>query len=285
MLYLLCITFHTQYSIPNHEFIFNELLELSSFPRRALESLPYEMGAQALSRQNLCIADNMLRGSWARFMHNLFIKLSKPVDNSIILFLSVVTGSLLLQCEDHTVLRSCLATLLTAAMKFSSVFKLSGYQMVVPTLVQVYALHSKNKLVTEAIKFIWVHFYWKSKNRFLLQVIASVTNLISSEVGNLAIVLGANFSPLNVTVNEEEDEDEKLQLVKTLMELLEALNVSYNDLPKDTLDVLVRVWKRLSCRPLHFVIFRESVLQILQQCLQRRELTWSHGPRAVWRSS
>ena len=77
----------------------------------------------------------------------------------------------------------------------------------------------------------------------MLQVIASVTNLISSEVGNLAIVLGANFSPLNVTVNEEEDEDEKLQLVKTLMELLEALNVSYNDLPKDTLDVLVRVGK------------------------------------------
>jgi len=81
----------------------------------------------------------MLKGTWVRFVLQLFrsIKPDYDLSNSMILFLNVVNGALLLHSENHTILRFCLASLLTAAGKFNAIFKQDGYQMIVPTLIQV----------------------------------------------------------------------------------------------------------------------------------------------------
>lgn len=191
-----------------------------------------------LQRRELRTVDVMLRGVWTKFVLQLFTQLesSYQVSESIVVFITLLTGSLLLHCEDHVTLKNSLAALLTAAFKFVSIFKTNGYQMVVPSLVQVYAIHSRNKLVKEAIKFIWVHFYWLHQNVFLLQAVASIANLLSTETDSLASLLGINYSPLNT----EGTGEEKQRLVQATMELLEALECSrFRSLPKDSLDILV----------------------------------------------
>lgn len=48
-------------------------------------------------------------------------------DNDLHLFLNVVNGALLLQCEDSSMLRFCLSTLINAAIKFTDIFAIDGY--------------------------------------------------------------------------------------------------------------------------------------------------------------
>ena len=155
----------------------------------------------------------------------------------MILFLTVINGSLLLQAEDHATLRYALAALLTAAQKFQSIFRSNAYQMVVPTLVQVYSLHQKNRMVKDVIKFIWTRFYWLNENVFLLQAIVSVANLFSSDVSALASLLKVNYSPLSI----DWISDEQHLLVKATMELMKTLECGSFTLPTDTMDILVCV--------------------------------------------
>ena len=182
----------------------------------------------------------MLKGMWARFVLKLFTSVKPEYEwsNSMVLFLNVVSGALLLHCEDHTILRTCLAALLTAASKFHAVFRKDGYQMIVPTLVQVYALHTKNSLVTKAIEFVWCHFYFLHSNVFLLQAIAAMATMLSDEAALLSRNVGSTFTafPRSHIV---EGEDAQKTLSRTIFDLLDALNVDAANLPPDELDILV----------------------------------------------
>lgn len=161
--------------------------------------------------------------------------LFQPTEN-IVLFLTVLTGSLLLQSEDYITLRTSLAALLIAAKKFDGVFKSNTYQMIVPTLVQVHSIHRNNRMITDAIEFIWVHFYWIHQNSFLLQAVSSIANLFCPETSMLAHFFGINYSP----VNFGEQPDEQSQLKRSTMQLMVALgSESWSELPKDELDILV----------------------------------------------
>ena len=153
------------------------------------------------------------------------------------MFLTVLNGSLLLQSEDHIVLRNTLAALLTAAAKFESVFRTNGYQMIVPSLVQAYAIHIRNKMVTDAIKLVWIKFYWQNKNIFLLQAISSIANLFESDVSSLAASIGLNFSPLKFE-NTGLMEEQKL-LERATISLISSLNCREDSLPADAMDILV----------------------------------------------
>lgn len=158
-------------------------------------------------------------------------------DDSIILFLTVLNGSLLLQSEDHIILRNTLAALITAAVKFESVFRTNGYQMVVPSLIQAYALHIRSKMVTDSIKFVWIQFYWQNNNNFLLQAISSIANLFKSDVNSLAASLGLNYSPLKV--DDDGLMEEQMLLEKATMSLMSSLNCYEDSHPHDTMDILV----------------------------------------------
>lgn len=144
---------------------------------------------------------------------------------------------MLLQSEDHTILRTTLAALLTAAAKFESVFRANGYQMIVPSLVQVYALHLRNKMVTDAIKFVWIHFYWLNKNVFLLQAISSIANLFKPEVSVLSTSMGVNYSPLKFMDDGLLEEQHLLE--KATMALMSSLNSEEDSIPNDNMDILV----------------------------------------------
>ena len=229
-----------QFAQPNYRFVHMELVELNSFPRKALTSILYEAGPTALQHAHLRASDIMLKGMWARFVLQLF-RSSKPDynwSNSMILFLNVVNGALLLHSEDHTILRFCLASLLTAASKFSSIFKRDGYQMIVPTLVQVYALHMHNKLVTNALKFTWCQLYILDSNLFLLQAIAATAILLSEEASILSSNVSSTYTGFAQSTQTMEGEVAQRHHAKAVFELLEALD---EDLPPDDeLEILVR---------------------------------------------
>ena len=109
--------------------------------------------------------------------------------------------------------------------------------MIVPSLVQVYALHLRNKMVTDAIEFVWIHFYWLNKNVFLLQAISSIANLFKPEVSVLATSMGVNCSPLKFAGNVLLEEQQLLE--KATMALMSSLNSEEDSLPNDNMDILV----------------------------------------------
>ena len=151
------------------------------------------------------------------------------------MFLTVINGSLLLQAEDSSTLRYSLASLLVAATKFDSIFRQNAYQMIVPMLLRVYSLHSRNKMVKDAIKFVWACFYGLGRNTFLLQAIVSVANLFSSEVATIATNMKVNYCPLCIDWQAEE----QTTIVKSVVELIETLDCTHDNLPVDKLDILV----------------------------------------------
>ena len=245
IIYCICNLPPSQYAQPNSRFIHSELVELNSFPRKALTSVLYEAGPGALQRVQLKASDVMLKGMWVEFILQLFKSVKPEHDwaNGMILFLNVINGSLLLYSEDHTILRLCLASLLTAASKFHGIFKKDGYLMIVPTLIQVYALHMKNKVITNAVKFVWTQFYLLDSNSFLLQAVAASATVLSEEAALLSRNIGTTFTILSQSSNAEGSLAQRNH-AKAVFELLEAL--SAEQLTRDSeLDVLVRVGRGL----------------------------------------
>ena len=128
----------------------------------------------------------MLMGSWVQFVLELFICAKSEHDwqSNMVLFLNVVNGALLLYSEDLAILRRALAALVVVASKFLHVFRRQGYEMVIPTLVQVYSSHMTNRLITDALKCVWGQLYLLNidSNVFVLQAIAATATLLSDEV-------------------------------------------------------------------------------------------------------
>ena len=177
---------HPQFAQPNYRFLHQELVALNSFPRQALTSILYEAGPASLSHHHLRSSDSMLMGTWVKFVLGLFVQAKPDYDweNSLGLFLNVVNGALLLYSEDLSILRQALAALIVVVSKFVNVFQRRGYEMVTPTLIQVYASHMSNKLIANALKFVWGQFYMLNldSNVFVMQAIAATATLLSEEV-------------------------------------------------------------------------------------------------------
>ena len=191
----------------------------------------------------------MLKGMWVRFVMQLMVAASRDYDwsNSMLLFMNVVNGSLLLHSEDHTILYYSLATILITVTKFNSVFKKDGYQMVVPALVNIYHLHMKNKIITNAIKFVWVKFYILNGNSFISQVMAAASTLLSEEAAFLSNNISSSLTtvPNRSSSNRIEAEEAKRLIAKVLFELNGSL-VDDKHRVKDELNILVSYWT-LSC--------------------------------------
>ena len=235
---------HLQYAQPNYRFIHNELVQLNSFPRKALTSILYEAGPGALQRFQLKVSDIMLKTVWVKFVLQLFKSIKPDFDwsNSLILFLNVINGALLLHSEDSNILKYCLASLLMAATKFNSIFKKDGYLMIVPTLIQVYALHIRNKLITEALKFTWAQFFLLDGYIFYLQVTAATATLVNEEAAFLSRNITSTFAGLSSTrLSQMEDSEARKLLVRAVYELTNALDIEPSTFPPpDELGIRVR---------------------------------------------
>ena len=164
----------------------DELSELDSFPRKALDNILHLNGPMSPSVE-LRITDIMLKGVWMHFIFMLFQIMPDDYtwSHEIIFFISVLTGSLLLYADDAIILQGCLSTLLFAATKFNDIFKQRGYNTVVPILAQVYTLHRHNKIVQQAIEHIWGKFYFLNDNVFVMQAVTSLAALLCSKTNNL----------------------------------------------------------------------------------------------------
>lgn len=132
-----------------------------------------------------------------------------PWGDEMMLFLNVFNGALLLHPEDSSLLKQYTATAINTAVHFNHLFSLSGYQWILPTmlqvahpaaaeglcgggrdvenmvsvlLVQVYADYESNPLLRQGIEFCCRQFYILHRKPFILQLFASVAPLLEFTV-------------------------------------------------------------------------------------------------------
>ena len=77
---------------------------------------------------------------------------SFPWGKDAVHFLNVINGTLLLHCEDQSMLRLCLSCLLGAIRKFTHLFPREGYAHIIPTILRVYAAHSAYNFVVKSVE-------------------------------------------------------------------------------------------------------------------------------------
>ena len=171
----------------------SELTELASFPRKALDNV-YSCNVRSrpslADLKHLHCVDTMLKGNWLEFILALFRTMPKYYtwSSDIMLFLSVVSGSLLLHVEDITILRLCLAVIVAAVHKFPSGPTDEAAHLIVSTVIHVYAVHGENELVCQGLQHLWAHLHAVEIEEygFLLEAVtASLTMLtMGSREGN-----------------------------------------------------------------------------------------------------
>lgn len=159
-------------------FLHEELMKLPSFPRKALETnltlYSGPMGKEVLG------VDTLHKITWVRLVAKMFEVSSGFFADSadLHLFLNVVNGTLLLHCEDATVVRLCMATYINAAHQFKNIFATNGYLMIVQTMVQIYNNHQTNSLLCRTIEFVFKQFYIVHRKPFVLQMFGAVSTLL-----------------------------------------------------------------------------------------------------------
>lgn len=149
-----------------------DLLRLPSFPRTAIDaeftlfneplgrSYPTLKNLFITNRPEVCIIfmavscllvtgyasgkelfgmDTLHKVLWIKLLEEMFLGMPSeyPWGDEIMLFLNVFNGALLLHPEDSALLRQYTATAINTAVHFNHLFSLSGYQWILPTMLQV----------------------------------------------------------------------------------------------------------------------------------------------------
>lgn len=159
-------------------FLHEELMKLPAFPRKALETnltlYSGPMGKEVLG------VDTLHKIAWVKLVARMFETTSGFFAEStdIHLFLNVINGTLLLHCEDATILRLCMATYINAAHQFKNIFATNGYLLIVQTMAQIYSNHQTNSLLCRTIEFVFKQFYILHRKPFVLQMFGAVAPLL-----------------------------------------------------------------------------------------------------------
>ncbi|TRZ04189.1 hypothetical protein DNTS_011989 [Danionella cerebrum] len=140
-----------------------DLLRLPSFPRKELFGL-----------------DTLHKVLWIKLLEEMFLGMPSeyPWGDEIMLFLNVFNGALHLHPEDSALLRQYSATAINTAVHFNHLFSLSGYQWILPTMLQTYADYEGNPLLRRGLEFCCRQFYILHRKPFILQLFASVAPLL-----------------------------------------------------------------------------------------------------------
>lgn len=87
--------------------------------------------------------DTLHKVLWIKLLEEMFVGMPSeyPWGDEMMLFLNVFNGALLLHPEDSSLLRQYTATAITTAIHFNHLFSLSGYQWILPTMLQVGPAH------------------------------------------------------------------------------------------------------------------------------------------------
>lgn len=164
-----------------------DLLRLPSFPRTAIDaefslfnepqgekktnslinvSIAPTVYFRIMNPALLCLPGKELFGLdtlhkvlWIKLLEEMFLGMPSeyPWGDEMMLFLNVFNGALLLHPEDSSLLRQYTATAINTAVHFNHLFSLSGYQWMLPTMLQVrLPVHTKLSLDSEWRKNSWL---------------------------------------------------------------------------------------------------------------------------------
>ncbi|CAH2306124.1 Hypothetical predicted protein [Pelobates cultripes] len=156
-----------------------DLLRLPSFPRSAIDA-EFSLFNDPQAGKELFGLDTLHKSLWIKLLEEMFLGMPSeyPWGDEIMLFLNVFNGALILHPEDSALLRQYAATVINTAVHFNHLFSLSGYQWILPTMLQVYADYESNPQLRQAIEFACRQFYILHRKPFVLQLFASVAPLL-----------------------------------------------------------------------------------------------------------
>eukprot|EP00118_Oscarella_pearsei_P008956 m.48806 g.48806 ORF g.48806 m.48806 type:complete len:1415 (+) comp33927_c0_seq11:615-4859(+) len=163
------------------EILHGDLSRQPSFPRRALES-NFEL-YKGVSGKELAGADLLHKQVWVSFVARLFHHMPPSFSwgSEAALFLHVINGAMLLHCEDRSMLRLCMATLLGAVRKYGNLFPAQGYKHIIPTLLRTYSSHSSYDYVLKGLEYFLKECYCLHENRFLLELLSAAAPLVVTQ--------------------------------------------------------------------------------------------------------
>uniref|UniRef100_A0A158R4L5 UNC80 domain-containing protein n=1 Tax=Syphacia muris TaxID=451379 RepID=A0A158R4L5_9BILA len=217
-------------------FLHDEFTHLPSFPRKCLESC-FGMYNGAMGRE-LFAMDAIHKFTWAQLMSDMFEKMENSfMYGDLHLFINVINGVTLMHCEDLIILRRCLATYLSMAVRFSNLFASQGFFLMMPTVLRCYCQRQTNSLLCRSIEFVCRQFYILHRKPFFLQMAGAAASILDMndndfEVNPMKIKAKYFFKLLIQMENMSSMEDplEILELVNG-KKPLKAVDMCYRDDP------------------------------------------------------
>ncbi|XP_066431737.1 protein unc-80 homolog isoform X2 [Eleutherodactylus coqui] len=236
-----------------------DLLRLPSFPRSAIDA-EFSLFNDPQGGKELFGLDTLHKSLWIKLLEEMFLGMPSefPWGDEIMLFLNVFNGALILHPEDSALLRQYAATVINTAVHFNHLFSLSGYQWILPTMLQVYADYESNPQLRQAIEFACRQFYVLHRKPFVLQLFASVAPLLD-------LPDGVNSSSSNKGVSAQ-----------CLFDLLQSLE---GETP-DILDILELVKAERPLRSLDFCYGNEDMAFSISECIKLCVTVVAYAPES-----
>ncbi|KAG5214016.1 hypothetical protein JEQ12_009802 [Ovis aries] len=259
-----------------------DLLRLPSFPRSAIDA-EFSLFSDPQAGKELFGLDTLQKSLWIQLLEEMFLGMPSefPWGDEIMLFLNVFNGALILHPEDSALLRQYAATVINSAVHFNHLFSLSGYQWILPTMLQVYSDYESNPQLRQAIEFACHQFYILHRKPFVLQLFASVAPLLEfPDAANTGSSKGVSaqclFDLLQSLEGETTDILDILELVKAEKPLKsldfcygnEDLTFSISEAIK--LCVTVVAYAPESFRSLQMLMVLEALVPCYLQKLKRQ---------------
>ncbi|VDK68792.1 unnamed protein product [Anisakis simplex] len=96
------------------------------------------------------------------------------------MFINVINGVMLMHCEDVIILRRCMATYISMAVHFNTLFASQGFFLIMPTLLRCYSQRQTNALLCRTIEYVCKQFYVLHRKPFFLQMAGAVANILDT---------------------------------------------------------------------------------------------------------
>ncbi|XP_071977418.1 protein unc-80 homolog isoform X11 [Engystomops pustulosus] len=236
-----------------------DLLRLPSFPRSAIDA-EFSLFNDPQGGKELFGLDTLHKSLWIKLLEEMFLGMPSefPWGDEIMLFLNVFNGALILHPEDSALLRQYAATVINTAVHFNHLFSLSGYQWILPTMLQVYADYESNPQLRQAIEFACRQFYVLHRKPFVLQLFASVAPLLD-------LPDGTNSSSSSKGVSAQ-----------CLFDLLQSLE---GETP-DILDILELVKAERPLKSLDFCYGNEDMAFSISECIKLCVTVVAYAPES-----
>ncbi|KAI6240158.1 Protein unc-80 [Aphelenchoides fujianensis] len=162
-------------------FLHDEFTHLPSFPRRSVESC-FGMYQGPMGTE-LQAVDAMHKFVWSKLVSDMFEKMENAfMFGDLHLFINVINGIVIIHCEDVLIIRRCMATYITMAIHFSTLFASNGFFLIMPTLLRCYSQRQTNKLFKQVIDFTS-----STGSPSLLQMFGSIADICDQNNNDLEI--------------------------------------------------------------------------------------------------